>query len=304
MNLAAPDSFSIGASRAGCQEHGSLRAWVTGAGGLIGSWLLRTAAEAAPGCEVIPLDRKQLDLTDFQAVRRRFSQDHPDLVIHCAALSRSPDCEADPQLARLVNVEVVRRLADLLAGKRFVFFSTDLVFDGRRGNYDEDAQPNPLSIYAETKVEAERAVLPNREHIVIRTSLNGGASPTGDRGFNEQMRLAWKQGRTTRLFTDEFRSPIWAGLTARAAWEIARRGEGGIYHVAGGERVSRWGIGKALAARWEQLKPRIEPASLKEYQGAPRAPDTSLNCEKAQRVLSFPLPRFTEWLNAQPPGSF
>ena len=74
--------------------------------------------------------------------------------------------------------------------------------------------------------------------------------------------------------------------------------------MAGSERLSRWQIGQLLAARWPQLKPKIEPGSLKEYTGAPRAPDTSLNCAQAQELLSFPLPGLTEWLNTNPDTVF
>ncbi len=160
-------------------------------------------------------------------------------------------------------------------------------------------------MYAETKVAAEQFVLANPRHTVIRTSLNGGTSPTGDRGFNEQMRRAWQAGRDAcSLFTDEFRSPIPAEVTARAIWELAALNRPGLYHVAGSERLSRWQIGQLLAARWPLLQPRIEAASLKEYQGAPRAPDTSLNCAKAQQLLSFRLPGLTEWLSAHPAEAF
>ena len=152
----------------------------------------------------------------------------------------------------------------------------------------ESAPVNPLSVYAATKVAAEQILLANPSHTIIRTSLNGGTSPTGNRGFNEQMRRAWQAGQTLRLFTDEFRSPIPAEVTARAIWELAALNQAGLYHVAGSERLSRWQIGQLLAARWPELKPKIEPGSLKEYAGAPRAPDTSLNCAKAQKLLSFP----------------
>ncbi|MCX6926730.1 MAG: sugar nucleotide-binding protein, partial [Verrucomicrobia bacterium] len=129
-------------------------------------------------------------------------------------------------------------------------------------------------------------------------------SPTGDRGFNEQMRRAWQTGKTLSLFTDEFRSPIAAEVTAQAIWELVAQNKPGLYHVAGNERLSRWQIGQLLAARWPQLKPRLEPGSLKEYQGAPRPPDTSLNCAKAQQHLSFRLPGLTEWLHAHPDSIF
>jgi dTDP-4-dehydrorhamnose reductase len=278
--------------------------WITGAGGLIGNYLLRTAPRFAPGSTVIGLTRAHLDLTDSPAVRAEFRRQKPQLVIHCAALSKSPDCQANPALARKLNVEVTALLADLAVDIPLFFLSTDLVFDGQAGNYDEAAPVNPLSVYAETKAAAEEVLRANARHTIIRTSLNGGASPTGDRGFNEQMRQTWQAGQTLRLFTDEFRTPIAAEVTARAIWELAGQGRTGLYHVAGGERLSRWQIGQLLAVRWPQLQPRIEAASLKDYRGASRSPDTSLNCAKAQKLLSFRLPGLTEWLSSHPEEAF
>ncbi len=174
------------------------------------------------------------------------------------------------------------------------------MFDGRQGHYREDDPVNPLSVYAETKAQAERIVLANPRHTVIRTSLNGGTSPTGDRGFNEEMRRAWRQGQTLTLFDDEFRCPIPALVTARAIWEFVDRRATGLWHLAGAERLSRWEIGQTLAARWPQLHPQLRRASLHEYSGAPRPPDTSLDCTRAQSFLSFPLPAFRAWLAAPP----
>jgi dTDP-4-dehydrorhamnose reductase len=277
-------------------------AWITGSGGLIGSNIARAAAEFAPCWTVRPLARPDLDLRDFAAVKSAFDSEHPDLIIHCAAMSRSPDCEASPALAHKINVQATLHLAELAADTRFVFFSTDLVFDGSRGDYDESAAVNPLTVYAETKARAEQAVLANSKHMVIRTSLTGGVSPTGDRGFNEQLRMSWQKGLATRLFTDEFRCPIPASVTARAVWEMVE--SQGLYHLAGTEKLSRWQIGKLVAARWPQLDPKLEAASLRDFAGPPRAPDTSLVCAKAQKLLSFTLPTLTEWLESNPKVEF
>ena len=274
--------------------------WVTGAGGLLGRYLLATAAEGAPGLRTLGLTRAQLDLGDFPAVRSEFRRQRPRLIIHCAALSRSPDCQARPELARRINVEATALLAELAADIPFVFFSSDLVFDGKAGNYDETAAVNPLSVYAETKAVAERIVLANPNHTVIRTSLNGGTSSGGRQAFNEQMRRAWEAGQALHLFTDEFRSPIAAQVTARAVWQLVGRNQPGLYHVAGSERLSRWQLGQLLAARWPQLNPRIVPGCLADYTGPPRSPDTSLNCAKAQRCLALTLPGLTQWLAEHP----
>jgi len=273
-------------------------AWITGAGGLIGSHLARTDSTFRQRWRAIPLTHASLDLGDDAAVRAAFEHDQPELIIHCAALSKPTDCEQDPARARKLNVEATARLAELAANCALIFFSTDLVFDGRAGNYDEAAPVNPLSVYAETKVAAERIVLANPRHSVVRTSLNYGTSPAGDRAFNEEMFRAWAAGRTTRLFTDEFRCPIPAAVTAQAVWELAAAEQPGLYHLAGAERLSRWEVGQLVAAHDANVPARMEPCSLREYRGAPRPPDTSLNCAKIQKLLTAPLPRFSAWLNS------
>jgi dTDP-4-dehydrorhamnose reductase len=299
--------------------------WITGAGGLIGNYLVQTAPKhgsagilpasrvseatrrqdaGAPRLAVRALTRSDFDLLDFAAVRREFDKDKPQLVIHCAAISTIADTQKTPELARRVNVEAVKLLAELAAEIPFILFSTDLVFDGCKGNYVETDAPNPLHLYGETKVAAEKIVLKNPRHLVIRTSINGGISRAGNRGFNEQLRLALQSGKPMKMFTDEFRSPIPAIETVRAVWELAGKNCAGIFHVAGAERLSRWQIGQLLIPRWPEIKTRIEPGSAKDFPGPPRALDTSLDVSKAQSILSAPLPGLGEWLATNPAMDF
>ncbi|HZR20887.1 MAG TPA: sugar nucleotide-binding protein, partial [Verrucomicrobiae bacterium] len=84
--------------------------WITGAGGLIGGYLVQTATECVPAWRIVGLTRPQLDLLDYAAVRRKFNRDRPGFLVHCAALSRSPACQANPELARQLNVELTARL--------------------------------------------------------------------------------------------------------------------------------------------------------------------------------------------------
>jgi dTDP-4-dehydrorhamnose reductase len=251
------------------------------------------------------LTRSDFDLLDFAAVRREFEKDKPLLVIHCAAISAIAVAQKNPELARRVNVETVKLLAELAAEIPFVFFSTDLVFDGRNGNYVETDAHNPLHLYGETKAAAEEIVLKNPRHLVVRTSINGGISRAGNRGFNEQLRRSLQQaGQGMKLFTDEFRSPIPAIETARAVWELTGKNCTGIYHVAGAERLSRWQSGQLLLPRWPEIKTRIEPGSAKDFPGPPRALDTSLDISKAQSILSAPLPGLGKWLAKNPAADF
>jgi len=276
-------------------------AWVTGANGLIGSYLLATAARCAPGWRVRGLTRADFDLLDAEAVEREFRRDRPQLVIHAAAITLVAEAQKDPALARRVNVGATELLAGLAADIPLAFFSTDVIFDGRQGNYTETDAPNPLHVYGETKVAAEQVVLRNPRHLVVRTSINAGISPSGRRGFNEQLRHTLRAaGPGMKLFTDEFRCPIPAVETARAVWELALKGCAGIYHVAGARKLSRYEIGRLLAARWPEVTAAIESGSAKDFPGPPRALDVSLDISKVQRVLGVPLPGFDDWLAANP----
>jgi dTDP-4-dehydrorhamnose reductase len=275
-------------------------AWITGAGGLIGSYLVK----AAPAnWKARPLHHGDVDLLDFDRVNLLMNVEPPGLIIHCAAMTKNPVCDAHPELAMKVNRDVTVNLAAQAAaqGIRFVFLSTDLVFDGKKGNYKENDAVSPLGIYAKTKAFAEEIVLSNRKQTVVRTSLNAGHSPTGDRAFNEEMRKAFAAGQTLSLFEDEFRCPIPAEVTARAIWEIV--GESGIFHLCGAERLSRYEIGRLVAANHPELNPKIVRGSLRDYKGSPRSPDTSMDCSKIQAKLSFPLPKFSDWMRQQPIGT-
>jgi dTDP-4-dehydrorhamnose reductase len=279
-------------------------ACITGANGLIGNYLVQTAPRFAPRWRVRALTRGQFDLLDFEAVKCEFKKDKPQLVIHCAAISTIAEAQKNPELAWRVNVEVTKLLAELAAEVQFIFFSTDVIFDGRRGNYAETDPVNPLHFYGETKVAAEQIVLKNPKHTVARLSINGGVSRLGNRGFNEQLRSALQNPDGMKLFTDEFRCPIFAGETARAIWELAEKNYAGLFHVAGAEKLSRWQIGQLLVRRWPEIKAKIEPASAKDFAGPPRAPDVSLDISKVQKVLSKPLPGLTEWLEKNPNEPF
>lgn len=275
-------------------------AWITGAGGLIGSQIVQAVPREwmARG-----LTRADFDLTDFDPMRAAFARERPQLVIHCAAMSKTGACEANPELARLNNVEVTRVLCELATDIPLIFFSTDLVFDGTRGNYTEADTPNPLNVYARTKLDAERVVLANPRHTVVRTSLNAGVTARGD-AFNELWRATWQRGETLSLFTDEFRCPLAAEVTARAVWELAAAEQPGLYHLAGAERLSRFEIGELLAVRWPQLQPRLHRDSVKNFTGPRRSPDCSVDITKIQRVLRTPLPKFSAWLAANPSSRF
>jgi dTDP-4-dehydrorhamnose reductase len=279
-------------------------AWITGANGLIGNYLVQTAPKFGGQWQIRPLTRAQFDLLDFKTIEHEFRKDRPQLIIHSAAVSTVAEAQKNPSLAHSVNVEATRFLAELASEIQFVFFSTDVIFDGRKGNYTETDAPNPLHVYGETKVAAEQIVLKNPKHLVMRTSLNGGVSHTGNRGFNEQLWHAVQTGQGMTLFTDEFRCPIFAGETARAVWELAVKNCAGIFNVAGAQKLSRFRIGELLLSHRPKSGGEIKAGLAKDAPGPPRPLDTTLDISKIQRVLSKPLPGLAEWLETNPAEPF
>ena len=272
------------------------RAVITGAAGLIGQYLVKTASRWAPAWDVQGLSRAELELTETSKVDARILALKPDLLIHCAALSRTKACEQDPAQARRDNVVVTVRLAQLCQNIPFIFLSSGEVFDGKTGWYSETDEPNPTNVYGQTKLEAERMVLQNPRHTVVRIVLTSGTSQHGDRSFVEGMCRTAKAGKDVTLYADEFRCPLPAGVIARACWELADRKQPGLYHLGGSERLSRWDIGKALLPLYPELEGRLVKGSARNHIGSPRPTDLSLRCDKIQRLLSFRIPGFREWL--------
>jgi dTDP-4-dehydrorhamnose reductase len=276
------------------------RAIITGAAGLIGQYLVKTASRWAPGWDVQGLSRAELELTETSNLEARIHALKPDLLIHCAALSRTKACEQDPELARRINVGVTAHLAQLSQDIPFIFLSSGEVFDGKTGWYSEMDEPNPINVYGKTKLEAEQAVLRNLRHTVVRIVLTAGTSENGDRSFVEDMCRAAKAGNDVTLYADEFRCPLPAGIIARVVWELVDRKQPGLYHLGGSERLSRWEIGEALLPWYPELEGRLLKGSARSHVGSSRPADLSLRCDKIQRLLSFRIPGFREWLAGRP----
>ena len=272
------------------------RAIITGAAGLIGQYVVHAAPRWAPNWGVRGLTRADLDLTDHANVERTWRSIKPDVVIHCAALSRTQDCEQDPELARRINVEVTAHLAHLSRDIPFMFLSSGEVFDGRTGWYRETDEPNPINVYGQTKLEAEQTVLQNPGHTVVRIVLTAGTSVSGDRSFVEVMCRTAQRGKDVTLYADEFRCPLPAGVIARVIWELVDCKQPGLYHLGGSERLSRWEIGESLLPWYPELKGRLVESSARNHLGSPRPADLALRCDKIQSLLSFRIPGFREWL--------
>ena len=251
----------------------------------------------------------RLDLADLEAVRALLDMHMPRTVFHLAALTNPDECERNPGAARRVNLDATREIALWCAtsGAKLVFASTDLVFDGGKGDYSEEAPASPLSVYGMTKLEAERAVLETCPGaVVIRGSLFYGLSGPAGRTFLASVLYALSKHENIRLFVDQRRNPV---LLEDLAWAFTRCVDldlAGLYHVAGGEVVTRYEFGKLVCAAFGYDEDLLVPIRMADFEyEAPRPLDSSLNIAKFTRAAAFeptPMGRALANLKARMPG--
>ncbi len=149
----------------------SLRVLITGANGQVGWHLQRILA---PLGEVLAIDIGEVDLTDLNAVTRTIREFAPDLVANAAAYTNVDKAESEPELARAINAAAPARIAEECAhsGALVIHYSTDYVYDGSKsGPYEESDGAGPLSIYGQTKLEGDQAIIGSGcAHIILRTT--------------------------------------------------------------------------------------------------------------------------------------
>ena len=236
------------------------------------------------------------------ALARVFDEVRPQAVIHTAAIADIDLCQAQPELARTVNVNFTRVLAALCAetGTRLVFCSTDTVFEGEHAPYSEADAPRPVNVYAETKVEAEQVVSElGAQAVIARLALVIGLPVLGaGNSFLARMISALKQGRTVSVPGHEVRTPLDVITAGRALLELAAGDHSGIYHLAGHSRVSRFEMAQAIARRFGFSPDLILDQGTATTPGrAPRPRDVSLDNRKACTLLNTPMQTLDDGLS-------
>jgi dTDP-4-dehydrorhamnose reductase len=210
-----------------------------------------------------------------------------DAIVHCAAISKPAQCAADPKLARIVNVDATRDLGALAAKHKtaFVFMSTDLVYNSGPGPHLED-DADPHLVYSETKFDAEMELfMACPSSIVLRSALVLG-SDDGFRGsVLRENYTNLRQGKHLKLFTDQYRSPIWSRDIADAIDRILTRGlHSQVYNIGGSTRINRYDLGMMAAEAFNWDKSMILPVPMETMiSNAHCFKDCSLNSSRLER---------------------
>lgn len=260
---------------------------ITGASGFIGHYLCGALSSAG---RLIGLDITdsqspfldafhKMDVRDEAGIRRLFHDYHFSYVVHAAANKNLVQCEANVNDAYSVNVEASLMLHEMCREQRarFVFLSSDIVFDGRSQLSNETCSLNPINNYGKWKTIVENELIKDSSSAICRTALVFGALPPSHVSIFESVRdssvlvvqsyiiqhLRYRLSRQEpiHLPANEFCSPTSGLLIGRQLRRIVDTGISGIFHCCGGERISRYEFGKRIAASLCLDTTQIDPSS-------------------------------------------
>jgi dTDP-4-dehydrorhamnose reductase len=274
-----------------------LKILITGAGGLVG----RAVSEhcAAQGDDVFGFDHRSLDISDASAVRTALTANKPDVVINCAAWTDVDGCESDPARAEQANA----RGPELLAAAsreidaRLITISTDYVFDGTKEDfYTQRDQPNPISIYGQSKLEGERrSQAAWARTIVVRSGYIFGE---GGKNFLSTLLARAALNEPLKAISDMVGTPTYAPDLAKRLRELAVLDLPGVFHVVNaGAGASFETFARTALDRAGLTSASLEVVSLADlHRPAPRPRNSRMRCLLSETLRLDPLPHWTDAL--------
>lgn len=274
---------------------------VTGASGLLG---LNLSLMEIGTHTIVGVDRSKLANTPFEIIKAELTQPglfsrlinevRPDTVIHTAANANVDSCESDPAGARHLNGEIPGILAEAAAKAsiRFLHISTDAVFDGTKdGIYTEADAPNPLSVYAQTKLLGEQNVLSANPNAIVARVNFFGWSLSGTRSLAEFFYNKLSTGQPANGFTDVHFCPMFVGDLADVLVRMLEKSLSGLYHVVGSEALSKYAFGQRIARQFGFDEALVIPKSVEESGlKARRSHNLRLSVNKLSTALGLEIP--------------
>jgi len=279
-----------------------MRLLVTGASGLLGLNLGLLAHHL--GYEVVglvyshqlrgvPFKIEAVDLLETPNALDAIEDLQPDAIIHCAAIANLHQAEKFPDLAQKLNADVPGELAEAAFewGVPFLHISTDAIFDGEKGAYVETDPPNPLSVYARSKLAGEHRVQESNPHALIARVVFYGWSLSGNRSLSEFFYNNLKDRVPHKGFIDTFFSPLYVEDLAEVLLETLEKNLEGVYHVVSPEHLSKYEFGVRIAEKFGFDPNLVQPIKMSEMKReAPRSLKLVLDPAKVQHDLGHTLP--------------
>jgi len=232
-----------------------------------------------------------LDLTNKEKVKSVVKDYKPDIIINAAAYTNVDGCETERELSWRVNVDAVKNLiiASRYSSSRIIHISTDYIFDGVKGGYDEDATPNPLSFYGKSKLASENALFASGVSCaVIRTMIIYGSGKNVKKNFALWLVDKLGNNESVSIVDDQFGMPTMVDDLGLALIRIVDRERTGVYNVCGSEYLSRYEFALKLADVFEYDSGLIIPIKTSELQQAAARPmNSSFVLLKAETELGL-----------------
>jgi len=275
-----------------------LKVLITGAGGLVGRAM--SAHCAAQGDDVVSLDHRSLDISDAASLSAALTEKRPEVVINCAAWTDVDGCESDSAHAERANTLGPQLLANSCReiDALLITISTDYVFDGSKdGFYTQRDQPNPLSVYGQSKLEGERrAQLSWSRTIVVRSGYIFGA---GGKNFLSTLLSRAARREPLKAISDMVGTPTYAPDLARRIRELALLDLPGMFHVVNaGNGASFETFARTALEIGGLTSAPLETVSLADLRRpAPRPRNSRLQCLWSEVLSLEPLPHWTDALN-------
>jgi dTDP-4-dehydrorhamnose reductase len=192
-----------------------------------------------------------IDLDEEASVAELFARVQPSLIVQCAGVCDVENCEQSPEFAWEVNVAAMQiLLTHAPPSARIVYMSSDHVFSGDTGPYDESTPTDPLSVYGRTRVAAEALMLARPNTVVIRSGPWIGPSSSGRNGHLDWLRYRKTRGLPMTVVADEARSVVWAENASARVWDIAASSITGIRHLTATRTIGRPELASYLNERF------------------------------------------------------
>jgi dTDP-4-dehydrorhamnose reductase len=246
----------------------------------------------------------QLDISDRDSVLKRVEAIQPEVIVHAGGMTKPTACEKEPALAHRVNVEGTAHLVEAArgVGARFIFLSSDLVFDGSAERYDENSPTRPLSVYGQTKVGGEELVRTGSDDfVIVRTTVMYGWSSRYTESMAEWVLRGLRARRDLNMYHDQYRQFILINDLVAAIFELIEIDEplNETILVAGPELLSRYDFAKKLAKTFGLPEAGIRSTL---FDSTPQAAFTPkrlrLDTSKAARILRTPMRGVDDGLRA------
>jgi len=275
---------------------------ITGANGLLGQSItilftretdyniLLTSVENESFLD-LKLLYEQLDITDKNETKKFVSANNPDVIINCAAYTNVDECETERELCWKLNVDAVKNLiiASRICDSKIIHYSTDYIFDGKRGPYTEESIPNPVSFYGRSKLASENALIVSSiDFAIVRTMVLYGTGIGVKPNFALWMISKLRNNETINVVDDQIGNATMVDDLAYGTLKLVERNKRSIFNIAGADIISRYDFAMIMCDVFKFNKKLINKIKTKDLsQPAPRPLNSGLITFKTETELGL-----------------